>query len=266
MSLNLAVDELESAAGIRYLLAKAGCKFGEQVAMFERGGFGIQMQLAGLTGDQNAPLCIEYGDVPLCMPDLAPNAQKLGRSVLACNESVDLAMIVKETLQGFRVAAVVGLIGASHQQGEMLLLGLVAREVGVDALGDLAKEGLEAGRWIELFGFMSIAKCSIMSLLRALAGILGSAARGVGVVEVNFTLGNARFEFVELSVKHADLAEITPFKGPELGAELGKLRFALRKSRANCNKLLALVEEVDIVRGLLKDDFGWHAVFSWVNF
>jgi hypothetical protein len=38
-----------------------------------------------------------------------------------------------------------------------------------------------------------------------------------------------------------------------LGAELGKLRFAFREPRANGGKLLALVEEVEIVRGLLEE-------------
>jgi hypothetical protein len=40
---------------------------------------------------------------------------------------------------------------------------------------------------------------------------------------------------------------------------LGKLGFAFREPRANGGKLLALVEQVEIVRGLLEDDFGWHA-------
>jgi len=168
-------------------------------------------------------------------------------------------VIVKETLQGVRVTVVVGLIGAGHQQGEVLLLSRVAREVGVDALCDLAKERFKAGRWIELFGLVGIAKCGIMRLPRALARILSPVAGGVGVVEVNFAFGDARFEIIEFSVKDADLAEVTSFKGLELGAELGKLRFAFREPRANGGKLLALVEEVEIVRGSLEDDFGWHA-------
>jgi hypothetical protein len=194
MSFDLAVDELEAVPGVGDLLAKAGGQFGEEVAVFSGGGFGVEVQLGDLAGEQRVPLGIERGDVALGVLDLARDAQKLGGGAFACDGGVDLAVIVKQALQGFCVAAVVGLIGAGHQQGEVLLLGVVAREVGVDALGDLAKEGLEAGRWVELFGFAGIAECGIMGLLRALAGILSPAAGGVGVVEVDFALGDARFE------------------------------------------------------------------------
>jgi hypothetical protein len=262
MSFDLAIDELEAAPGVGDLFAKAGCQLGEKVAVFEGGGFGVLMQLGDLAGEQCVLLSIEPGDVPLGVTNLARNTEKLSGDALACDGGVDLAVIVQETLEGFRVAAVVGLIGAGHQQGKVLLLGCVAREVGVDAPGDLAKESLEAGRWVELFGFTGIAECGIMGLLRALAGILSAAAGGVGVVEVHFALGDARFKIVELSVKEADLAEVTPFKGLELGAELGKLRFAFREPSTNSSKLLALVEEFEIVGSLLEDDFGWHAASS----
>jgi hypothetical protein len=258
MGTDLAIDEFEAAPGIGDLLTKVGRQLREKVAVFEGGGFGVQVQLGDLAGEQRVPLNIECGDVALGVLDLTSDAQKLGCGTLACDGGVDLPVIVKETLQSFRVTAVVSLVGAGHQQSEVLLLGLVAREVGVNALGDLAKKGLEGGRWIELFGFVGIAECGIMCLLRSLAGILSSAAGGVGVVEVDFTLGDACFHVIEFCVEDADLAEVTPFKGLELGAELGKFRFAFREPRANGSKLLALVEEVDIVRGLLKDDFGWH--------
>ena len=141
------------------------------------------------------------------------------------------------------------------------MLSVVARKVGVDALGDVAEESLEAGRWVELFGFAGLAECGIMGLLRTLAGFLGSTAGGVGVVEVDFALGDARFEVVEFGVEDADLAKVTAFEGLELGADLGKLRFALGERSANGDKLLALVEEGCVVRGLLEDDFGWHTAF-----
>jgi hypothetical protein len=148
----------------------------------------------------------------------------------------------------------------------VFLLSVVAREVGMDALGDLAKKSLEAGRWVKLFGFAGIAECNIMGLLRLLAGFLGSAAGGVGVVEVDFALGDARFDVVKLSVENADLAEITAFEGLELGADLGKLRFTLGEFAANGGKVLALVEESDVVRGWLEDDCGWHAASRKWNF
>src|SRR5271156_4595416 len=99
-----------------------------------------------------------------------------------------------------------------------------------------------------------------MGLLRALAGLLGAAAGGVGVVEVDLALGDARFEVVERGVEDADLAEGTAFEALELGADLGKLGLALGERDADGSKLLALVEESGGVRGLLEDDFGWHAV------
>jgi hypothetical protein len=259
MSFDLAVDEFKAVSRIGNLFAKFGGKLGEQVAVFKGGGFGVRVQQGDLAREQCVPLRIESGNVALGVPDLARNAQQLDSSALARDGGIDLVVIVQETLQRLHIPAVVGLIGASHQQGEVLLLGLVSREVGVDALGDIAKEGLEVGRRIELFGFACIAECGIMGLLRALAGILSPAACGVGVVEIDFTFRDARFEIVKLRIKDADVAEVTPFKGLELGAQLGKLRFAFRQSRANGSKLLALVEEVDIVLGSLKNDFGWHA-------
>jgi hypothetical protein len=141
----------------------------------------------------------------------------------------------------------------------MLLLGVVAREVGMDALGNVAEESLEAGWWIELFCFAGIAECGIVGLLRTLAGLLGAAAGGVGVIEVDFALRDTRFEIVEFGVKDADLAEVTAFEALELGADLRKLRFALGEHSANGGELLALVEERGVVGGLLEDDFGWHA-------
>jgi len=259
MRADLAVDELEATLGIGDLLVEAGGEFGEEVAVFAGGSFGVEVQLGDFAGEQRAAFGLEGGDVALGVLDLARDAEKLGASTFACDGGVDFAVIVKETLQGFGVAAAVGLIGAGHKQGEVLLLGVVASEVGVDAFGDVAKEGLEAGRWVELFGFVGVAECGIVGFLRALAGFVGSAAGGVGVVEVDFALGDARFEVVEFGVEDADLAEVTPFEGPELGADLGKLRFALGERGADGGKLLAPVEEGGGVRGLLEDDFGWHA-------
>ena len=259
MSFNLAIDELEAIPRIGDLLAKACGQLGKQVAVLAGGGFGVEMQLGNLAREQRVPLGIKFIHIALGVPDLACNAQKLGGRSFACDGSVDLAMIVKKTLEGVCVSAVIGLIGAGHQQGKVLLLGRVASKVRVNALGDLAKERLEAGRRVEFFDRVGISECGIMSLLRALASIFSPTACGVGVVEVDFALSDARFEIVELSVEHPDLAKVTPFKGLELGAELGKLRFAFRQLRANGGKLLPLVEQVEIVRSLLEDDFGWHA-------
>ena len=100
-----------------------------------------------------------------------------------------------------------------------------------------------------------------MSLLRLPAGFFGPAASGVGVVEINFTLGDVRFDVVELGVQDADLTEVTAFERLELGAELGEAPISRSASRvrtaASCSA--PVFEEGEIVRGLLEDDFGWHA-------
>ena len=83
----------------------------------------------------------------------------------------------------------------------------------MDAFGNLAKEGLEAGRRIELFGFPGIAECGIVSLLRLPAGLLRAAAGGVGIVEIHLAFGDTRFDVVELGVKDANLPEVTAFEG-----------------------------------------------------
>jgi hypothetical protein len=256
MSADLAVDKLEAALGIGDLLTEAGNEFSEEVAVFSGSCFDIAVQLGDFAGDQRVPLGIERGDVALGVLYLACDAKKLGGGAFAGDGGVDFAVIVKQTLQGFGVATAVRLIGASHQEGEVLLLGVVAREVGVDALGDIAEECLEAGRWVELFGFAGIAKCGIVGFPRALAGLFGSAPGRVGVVEIDFALGDACFQVVEFGVEDADLAEVSTFEGLELRSDLGKLRFALGEHRTDAGKFLAFVEEDGVVRGLLENDFG----------
>jgi hypothetical protein len=258
MGADLAINKLEAAAGIGNLFAEAGGELGEEVAVFACGGFGVAVQLGDFAGEQSVPLGIEGGYIALGVLDLARDAEKLGGNSFAGIGGVDLAVIVKETLQGFNVAAAVGLIGTGHQQSEVLLLGVVACEVGVYTLGDVAEEGLEAGRRIELFGFVGLTECGVVGFLSALAGLLGSPAGGLGVVQVDFARGNARFEVVELGIEDADLAEVTAFEGLQLGAEVGKFRFALGEHRADGSKLLTLIEEGCVVRGLLEDNFSWH--------
>ena len=52
MGRDLAIDELETGLGFGDLLTEAGGQFGEQIAMFEGGGFGVEMQLGDITGEQ----------------------------------------------------------------------------------------------------------------------------------------------------------------------------------------------------------------------
>jgi len=259
MGADLSVDELEAALGVGNVLAETGGELGEQVAVFAGGGFGVQVQLGDLAGEQRLPLGIEGGDVALGVLNLACDSEQLGGRAFAGDGGVDFAVIIKQTLQGFCIAAAVGLICASHQQSEVLLLRVIACEVGVNALSDITKESFEAGWWIELFGLTRLAECGIVGLLRALAGLLCSAPGGVGVVEVDFALSDACFEIVEFCVKDADLPKVTAFKSFELGSDLGKLGFALGEHRSDAGKLLALVEERVVVRSLLEDDFGWHS-------
>ncbi len=152
-------------------------------------------------------------------------------------------------------------------QSEVLLLGVVPREVrGESAWRPHEKESSRLGGGIELFGFASIGECGIMGLRARWRASLGSMAGGFGVVEVDFALSNARFDIVELRVKDADLAKVTALEGLQLSAELGKLSFTLGKQRANGSQSLALVEKVDVVRGLLEDDFSWHTASRQGNF
>jgi hypothetical protein len=259
MSTNLAVDKLEPALRLGDLLTESSSQLGKQVTMFAGSGFGIEVQLGDIAGQQRVPLGIEGSDVALSVLDLPRDAVKLRGSAFPGDGGIDLAVIVKQTLQGFDVATAVGLVGAGHQQRKVLLLGLIPCEVGVNTLRDIAKESFETRRRVELFGLASIAECGIMGLLRPLAGLLGAAACGVGVVEVYLTLRDPSLKRIQLSVENADLTEITAFKGLELEANLGKLGFALGKLRPNGSKLLALVEQRNGVRALLENDFGWHA-------
>ncbi len=259
MRADLPVDKLKAALRICDLLTKVAGKLGQEIAVFASGGFGIVVQLRNFSSEQCVPLGVKGGDVALSMLNLARDAEKLGSSAFAGNRGVDLAVIVKQTLQRFGIAATIGLISASHQQSEMLLLRVVAREVGVDTLRDIAEQGLEARRWVELLGFTSIAKRGIVGLLCALSNLLRPAPGGLGVVEIHLPFGDTRFKIVEFCVEDADLPEITTFKRLELRSNLRKLGFALGERRANRGKSLAFVDECGVVRSLLKDNFGWHA-------
>ncbi len=259
MRADLPIDKLEAAPSVGDLLAKARGELGKEIAVFAGGGFGVEVQLGNLSCQQRAARGIERANITLGVLDLARDAKKLGSSAFAGDGSVDFAMIVKQTLQGLGVATTVGLIGAGHQQSEVLLFCIVAREIGMNAFCDVAEEGFEARRWIELFSFMGFAECGIVGLLRLPTSLLGTTACGVGVVESDLAFGDTRFQIVEFGVENTDLAEITTFEGLKLGSDLCDLGFALGERRANHGKLLALVEESLVVRGLLENNFGWHA-------
>lgn len=256
---DLAVNELESAPGLCNLLAKTGGELGEQVAMLACSGLGVNVQLGNLAGEQRAPLCIERCDVAFCVLDLARDAMQLSRGAFSGNRCVDLAMIVEKTLQGLNIAAFICLVGAGHQEGEVLLLGIIACEVGMDALGKVAKESLQA-RWrVELLWLDGVVKSRVMALLRAASCLGGPLAGSIGFIEIQFALNNTRLQVIELGVEHAYLAEVAAFKCLELGAELRKLSFTLGQEAANGDKQLALFKESCVVRSLLKNDFSRHA-------
>jgi hypothetical protein len=266
VSTDLAVDELEAVSGVGDLLADSGCQLGKKVAVFEGGGFGVAVQLGDFAGEQRVPLSFKRGDVALGVQDLTRDAEELSGDTFPFDGGADFAMIVKETLQGFAVAAAVGLVGAGHQQRKVSLLGGIAREVGMNAFGNIAKKCLKTRRRIELFRMVDITECGIMGLLRALARLRSPLPGGVGVVEVDFAFGDARLQIIELGIKNANLAEITALEGFELRADLGQLRFMLGQFGANGGKSLALIQQGDIVRTLLKNDLGWHAAFRDWNF
>jgi hypothetical protein len=87
-----------------------------------------------------------------------------------------------------------------------------------------------------------MSESSIMGFLCPLAGFIGSMPGRVGVIEINFTLGNAGFDVVKLGVENTNLAEIAVFEGLELCAQLSQVGFTFSELRTNASKLLAFVE------------------------
>ncbi len=255
MRTDLPIDKLEAVPSIGDLLAERRGEFGKEVAMFTRSSFGIQVQMGDIARQQCALFRVERSNVALGMLDLARDTKKLSRRAFACNGGVDLVVIVKQPLQRLGIAAAISLVRASHQQREVLQLGVVACEVRVDALGDVAEQGLEAGRRVKLFGFVGLTECSIVGLLCLPASLFGAAASGVRIIEVDLAFSDARFEIVKLGIENPDLAEITAFECLQLRANLRKLGLTLGKRSANRSKLLALVDERGGVRALLKDNF-----------
>src|SRR5580692_8344178 len=88
---DLAVDKLEAALGIGDLLAEAGGKLGEEIAVFAGGRFGVEVQLRDVPSEQRVPLSIEGGDVAFGVLDLARDAEKLGSSAFTGDGGINLA-------------------------------------------------------------------------------------------------------------------------------------------------------------------------------
>jgi hypothetical protein len=176
------------------------------------------VQLRDLAREQGAALRIEIGDIALGVADLPGDAEQLRCRSLVGDGGIDLLVIIQQTLECFGVAAPISLVGAGHQQSEMLLFGVVAGKVGMDAPGDLAKERLKARRGIGLFDFMGRGEGGIVSLLRLTAGLRSALARGVRVVQIHLAFGDASLQIVQLCVEHANLAEISVFKVLQLAA------------------------------------------------
>ena len=167
-------------------------------------------------------------------------------------------MIVEHAQQHVCIASAVRLVGTRHQQGEVAGLGIVAREVGMDALGDITKQRLQAGRRIELLRLLRRAMCGIMRLPRTLAALLSPLPRRVGVVQVHLTLGDARVQLVQLRIQHADLPQIAALKDLELRTQLRQLRLTLGQCCAYGRKLLALVAERGLGQVRLQGDLDGH--------
>src|ERR1700684_2080891 len=112
-----------------------------------------------LASKQRLVFTIERGNVSLSMLNL-PGETKEGDAVsligpiigpLIEHCSVDLEMVVEQLLQSLGVTAAIRLVGARHQQREVLLFCLVTGKVRVNALCNLAKQRLETRRRIKLF-------------------------------------------------------------------------------------------------------------------
>ena len=74
MRADLPVDKLEAPLRIGNLFAEAGRKLGQKIAVFERRGLRIEMQLGNLTGEQSLPFRIERRNIPLGVPYLPRDA------------------------------------------------------------------------------------------------------------------------------------------------------------------------------------------------
>jgi hypothetical protein len=221
LGFDLSVYEVEAVLGFGDLGAEVGGQLGEEVAVFEAGGFGVEVEVGDFAGEERGAFGVEGGDVAVGVTELAGEAEELGGRTFAGDGGGGVVVVVEDALEGVDVAAGVGGVGEGHEAGEVGLLGGVAGEVGVDALGDVAEESFECGRWVELFGFAGFGEGGVVGFVGTLAGFGGVPTGGVGVVEIDFPLGDAGFKVVQLGVEDADLAEVTAFKGLELGAEVG---------------------------------------------
>ena len=159
------------------------------------------------------------------------------------------------------VAAAVRLVRPGHQQGEVLLLRLVPREVRMDPLRNIPKQRLQARRRVELLRFPRIAKRRIVRLPRVLSRLLCPPPCRLGIVQLGLPLRGPRFPLVQLRIQCAHLPQITPLKALQLRTKLSQVRLALRKRAAHSRKLLALFKQRNGIRAWLENDFNWHGGF-----
>lgn len=261
---DLAVDEGEAALGVGDALAEAGGELRKEIAMIAGGGDGVAGEGGDLAPEQGVALGLEGGDVTAGVGDLAGEAEELGGGALAGGGGGEVVVIVEQALEGFGVAAGIGLVGAGHEEGEVLALGVVAGEVGMDALGEVAEEGFEGWRRIELGGLVGVGEGGLVGFAGSLAGGFGALAGVGGVVEIDLALGDAGLQVVELGVEDADVAEVAALKGSKLCAELGEVGFAVGEGGSKAGEVRALPGEGEVGRALLEDEVGWHAVLGRV--
>ena len=206
MRADLPINKFKASLRIGDLLSKTCSKLPQQITMFATRSLSVHVQLTKFTRQQRLPLCLESRNIPLSMPNLPRNAQKLSTLVLAGDQSVNLAMIVQQTLQRLRVSPAVRLIRPRHQQSKVSPFVVIAREVRMNALGHIPKERLQT-RWrIELFRLVRLAERSIMCLLCPSPRLLGSVAGRIGVIQIHLALSNARLHLVQLRIEHSNLA------------------------------------------------------------
>jgi hypothetical protein len=115
LSVDLPVDELETVTGVGDLLAQGGGELGEQIAVLAGSGFGIEMQLRYFAREQGTALRIEIRNIALGVSDLPGDAEQFRCRSFAVDGGVDLAVVVKQTLEYVGIAASIGLVGAGHQ-------------------------------------------------------------------------------------------------------------------------------------------------------
>src|ERR1017187_9562657 len=139
------------------------------------------------------------------MADLPDDANEFGTDPLALHCIRAVLVFVENTLEGLGVARFVCAVGLGNEPSSARQIAGIPAKVWMNALGDLAEQAPEFGRWGEVASFRCLAVGVLVSLARLFAGLTCPRTRGARRIKAGAQLRDSCFPFVQFRVEGAHL-------------------------------------------------------------